>query len=154
MGARLVKFGFNPTENEQIDAVIKVGEEKRGIIHGIVKDSKDKIVKDAVVELFEIVSPPRSLKSLTYAFTDEYGEFLFGPLSPNKNYVVKVWFNNVNVRDLIIEHEHDEPHLDKKEIQPEHDEPRCDKKEIQPEHDEPRCDKKEDEFLDDFEDEL
>lgn len=120
MGARLVKFGFKPRENEQIEAVVKVGEEKRSVIHGIVKDYKGKVVKDAVVKLFEVVYPPCGLKPITHAFTDECGQFIFGPLCPNKNYVVKVWFNDVKIRELIIEpdcddscnHKNDDKFLD------------------------------------------
>ncbi|SHH00168.1 hypothetical protein [Tepidibacter thalassicus] len=103
MGARLVKFSFTPEENEQIEAIVKVPEEKKSVIHGIVKDYKGKIVKDAVVKLFEVINPPCKFKPLTHTFTDECGQFLFGPLCPNKQYVIKVWFNDVKIKQLIIE---------------------------------------------------
>jgi hypothetical protein len=104
MGARLVKFDFCPKENEQIDAVIKVPEEKRGVIHGIVKDWKDKLVKDAVVKLFEVISKGNSynLKPIAHTFTDDLGQFLFGPLCPNKKYAIKIWFNDTKIRELIV----------------------------------------------------
>lgn len=104
MGSRLVKFSFTPGENEQIEAVIKVPEERRSIIHGIVKDHKNRNVKDAVVKLFEVLNPQEEcrLKPITHAFTDECGQFLFGPLIACKQYVIKVWINNVKIRELII----------------------------------------------------
>ena len=104
MGSRIVRFNFTPRENEQIEAVIKIPEEPRSIIHGTVKDDKNKVVKDAVVKLFELLNPhdPYSIKPLSYAFTDDYGQFLFGPLTPCKNYLIKIWVNNVKIRELVI----------------------------------------------------
>lgn len=102
MGSRLVKFNFTPEENEQIEAVIKVEKEFRSVIHGIVQDHRGKTVKDAVVKLFELIAPPCKLKPLTHTFTDECGQFLFGPLYPNKNYVIKVWIDDIKIRQLIV----------------------------------------------------
>jgi hypothetical protein len=104
MGARLVKFDIIPKENEQIEAIVKVPEEKRSVIHGVVKDWKGNVVKDAVVKLFEVTGNAKSpvLKPVTHTFTDECGQFIFGPLCPNKKYTVKVWFNDVKIRDLVI----------------------------------------------------
>lgn len=104
MGARLVKFDFVPKENEQIEAIVRIPEEKRSVIHGVVKDWRNKVVKDAVVKLFEVVGSggPNALKPLTHTFTDEYGQFLFGPLCAYKKYVIKVWFDDVRIRELVI----------------------------------------------------
>jgi hypothetical protein len=112
LGYRLAKFDFKPEENEQIEAIINIPKEPRSVIHGIVKDSKDKVVKDAVVKLFEMPNPssPCDLIPLTHTFTDECGQFLFGPLSPRKHYIIKVWINHVKIRQMIVppedEHEH------------------------------------------------
>lgn len=104
MGARLVKFDFSPEVNEQIEAVVKVPEEKRSVIHGVVKNWMGDIVRDAVVKLFEVTGNPRnySLTPITHTFTDEHGEFLFGPLCPKKKYIIKVWYNDVNIREVEI----------------------------------------------------
>lgn len=107
MGARLVKFKFTPEENEQIEAVIKVPEENRSAIHGVVLDCRNKPVKNAVVKLLIIKDPskPNTICPITHTFTDEFGQFLFGPLCPNKCYIVKVWFNDVKVREIVIKQE-------------------------------------------------
>lgn len=107
MGARLVKFEFCPGENEGLETIVKIPEDHRSVIHGIVKNNADMVVKDAVVKLFEITnsSDPYSLKPLTHTFTDDYGQFLFGPLAPNKKYLIKVWYNNIKVRELVIKPE-------------------------------------------------
>lgn len=107
MGAKLVTFNFTPKENEEIDTIITVPEEPRSIIHGVVKDSKGNATKDAVVKLFMAKSPSdmSSLKPITHTFTDEYGQFLFGPLVAGKHYVVKVWVNDVKKRDMDVNSE-------------------------------------------------
>lgn len=104
MGYRLSKICFTPGENEQIDCVIKLQWESRSVIHGVVKDCKNIVIKDAVVKLFEVVDSldKCSLKPLTHAFTDECGQFLFGPLTANKHYVIKVWVDHVNMRELVV----------------------------------------------------
>jgi len=104
MGSQVVKVEFTPGENEQIELVVKVPEEPRSIIHGIVKDDCDKVIENAVVKLFEQDNPcnPCSLKPITHTFTDKCGQFLFGPLMPNKHYVIKVWVNDVKIRRMVI----------------------------------------------------
>jgi hypothetical protein len=104
MGSRLVSFSFTPGENEQIETVIKLPQEHRSIIHGVVKNHCNKVVKDAVVKLFEFViqDDEPSLIPLTHTFTDEYGQFLFGPLAACREYVIKVWVNDVKIRELVI----------------------------------------------------
>lgn len=107
MGSRSVCFNFTPGENEQIETVIVIPEERRSIIHGIVKNHCHKVVKDAVVKLYESVvcHGEHILKPLTHTFTDECGQFVFGPLWPCKNYVIKVWVNDVKIRELVIKPE-------------------------------------------------
>lgn len=102
MGARLVKFEFCPKENEQIEATVKVPEENRSVIHGTVINCKNIPIKDAVVKLFEKIktSCGSKLIPITHTFTDNCGEFLFGPLHPNKEYALKVWYHDVNIRKI------------------------------------------------------
>lgn len=121
MGYRLIKFDFKPNENEQIEAVIKMPEEPRSVIHGVVKDCKDKLVKDAVVKLFELPKPscPCELIPLTHTFTDECGQFLFGPLSPHKHYVIKVWVNDVKIRQMLVLPDDNHPAADSGEFEEE-----------------------------------
>lgn len=104
MKSNLVKFKVTPKENEQIEAIIKVPKEKRSVIHGIVVDCEKRPIKDAVVKLLILKDPedPRSICPISHAFTDEYGQFLFGPLCPNKCYIIKVWYNDVIVKPMVI----------------------------------------------------
>lgn len=104
MGYRLVKFLVEPKENEQLELTVKLHKEPRSVIHGIVKDCDEHPIPDAVVKLFELINPsdPCSLKPLTHAFTDECGQFIFGPLWPNKKYIIKVWKDHVKITPIII----------------------------------------------------
>ena len=122
MGSRLVKFEFCPKENEQIEAVIKVPEELRSVIHGVVVDCRNKPIKDAVVKLLEVLpGNPCRMKPLTHTFTDDCGQFLFGPLQPNRKYALKVWYSNVKIRELIITPDNDNDHCDDQECHSECD---------------------------------
>ncbi|HEX9061052.1 MAG TPA: carboxypeptidase regulatory-like domain-containing protein [Clostridia bacterium] len=99
MGAKIATYSFIPKPNEQIDTVITVEEEVRSMIFGIVKDCRGKLVKDAVVKLFRAKDCDNRclLQPITHTFTDECGQFFFGPLMPGKKYVVKVWVNDVKI---------------------------------------------------------
>lgn len=104
MGSRMVKVAFVPGENEQIEAVIKLPKEPRSVIHGIVKNYNNQIVENAVVKLFQVENPhnPCSMTPISHTFTDECGQFIFGPLCPGKQYVIKVWVNDIKFKELIV----------------------------------------------------
>jgi hypothetical protein len=95
-----MRFAFTPGKNERIEAVVTVPEEKRSIIHGTVYDTDGIKIKDAVVRLF-MVEEGKST-AVAHTFTDEDGEFTFGPLLSDKNYVVKVYVNGVTLRELNV----------------------------------------------------
>ncbi|WP_053956585.1 hypothetical protein [Inediibacterium massiliense] len=104
MGYRLTKFDFIPEENEQLEATLKLQKESRSVIHGVVKDECGKLVKDAVVKLFKVkkIHNLEKLIPITHTFTDEHGQFLFGPLCAHQKYLIKVWVNHVKIRELEI----------------------------------------------------
>lgn len=66
--------------------------ENRAAIHGVVKFPNGKPVKNAVVKLFKKKCfNPCDLTPVTFAFTDECGQFLFG-VDSCTDYVIKVFF--------------------------------------------------------------
>lgn len=99
--------------NEEKDLCIYLKEEKRAAIHGTVKFPNGKPVKDAVVKLFKKckkdytfpkdLAPVKDLEDskyypddcelipITFTFTDECGQFLFG-VEPCEDYVIKVFY--------------------------------------------------------------
>lgn len=84
--------GFIET-GKQFDLDIKMPEDNRNVVYGVVKDHCGKPVQDAVVKLVEISRHGR--KPITHTFTDRAGEFVFGPLCPDKSYSIVIWANKV-----------------------------------------------------------
>ena len=95
-----MKFAFTPGKNERIEAVVTIPEEQRSIVHGTVYDLDGKTIKDAVVRLF--VCAEEKTVPVADTFTDQEGEFIFGPLFAEKHYLVKVYVNGVTLRELNI----------------------------------------------------
>ena len=83
--------------NEEKDLCIELERENRAAIHGVVKFPSGKPVCGAVVKLFLTTNCDKpcekdcELIPVTFAFTDECGQFLFG-VDSCKNYVIKVFF--------------------------------------------------------------
>jgi len=82
---------------KQFDIEINLPEDKRNVIYGVILDCYHEPVKDAVVKLVEIDCEKGEdiRKPVSHTFTDEYGEFVFGPLCPDKKYSIDVWVNKV-----------------------------------------------------------
>ena len=84
---------------KQFDLDITLPRDKRNVIYGTIKDDCKEPVKDAVVKLIEIVFGKDGMKKripVSHTFTDEYGEFVFGPLCPDKEYTIDIWVNDVS----------------------------------------------------------
>ena len=84
----------------KVDGVIEKGlpEDQRDVIYGTIKNVFKEPVKNAVVKLIEIEFCKDGIKKrcpISHAFTDEYGEFVFGPLCPGKQYAIDIWVNDV-----------------------------------------------------------
>ena len=82
---------------KQFDIEINLPEDNRRVIFGIIKDSHKEYVKDAVVKLVEVATDKYGKRRLPVAhtFTNEYGEFVFGPLCADKEYSIDVWAGKV-----------------------------------------------------------
>lgn len=82
--------------NEEKDLCIFLEEERRAAIHGVVKFPNGKPVKDAIVKLFKKRNPKDccdtcDLVPITFAFTDDCGQFLFG-VDSKVDYIIKVFY--------------------------------------------------------------
>ncbi len=95
-----MKFAFTPGKNERIEAVVTIPKEQRSIVHGTVYDMDGEKIKDAVVRLY--LQEEQKLTPVSHTFSDGEGEFLFGPLASEKNYVVKVYVNGVTLREITV----------------------------------------------------
>lgn len=78
---------------KQFDLDLKLPEDDRNVVYGIIRDAHGKPVTDAVVKLVEVCQDYR--KPVSHTFTDKEGEFVFGPLCPNKSYSIEIWVNRV-----------------------------------------------------------
>ena len=82
---------------KQFDLDIRLPEDNRNVIYGIIKDSYGDPVRDAVVKLIEIVYEhgKEKRRPVSHTFTDNEGEFVFGPLCERKVYAIQIWANAV-----------------------------------------------------------
>lgn len=88
--------GFK-SNGKQFDIDVTLPEDNRNVIFGTIKDCYKEPVKDAVVKLIEIVIKDgrKERVPVSHTFTDKYGEFVFGPLCPDKKYAIDIWVNDV-----------------------------------------------------------
>ncbi len=94
------KFYFKPTKGEWIQTTVSPDSDSDSGIYGTVEE-KGKAVKDALVLLF------RAEGEITGGFisaviTGSEGEFAFGPLIPGQLYVIKVFKDQLKLRELEI----------------------------------------------------
>lgn len=84
-------------DGKQFDLDITLCNDHRDVIYGVVKDCFKEPVKDAVVKLVEVDYKygKKELKPVSHTFTDDDGEFVFGPLCPGKKYAIDIWANSV-----------------------------------------------------------
>ena len=82
---------------KQFDLDIVLPEDDRNVVYGIIKDRHHEPVKDAVVKLIEVDFKDGRIerKPVSHTFTDEEGEFVFGPLCPDRKYELQIWVNKV-----------------------------------------------------------
>ena len=84
-------------KGKQYDIEITLPEDKRNVIYGVVLDDCKDPVENAVVKLIEVdyKMGKETRKPVSHTFTDEEGEFVFGPLCPDKEYAIQIWKDEV-----------------------------------------------------------
>lgn len=92
MGWKLKRVEVKLEHNEEQDLCLVLAPEKRAAIHGVVKFPDGTPAKNAVVKLFKKkCSDACDLIPVTFTFTDECGQFLFG-VDSCVDYVIKIFF--------------------------------------------------------------
>ncbi len=83
---------------KQFDLDITLPEDNRNVIYGVIRDCYKEPVCDAVVKLIEVTCEcgKEERKPVSHTFTDKNGEFVFGPLCPNRYYEIQIWVNKVD----------------------------------------------------------
>lgn len=84
-------------KGKQFDLDITLPEDHRNVIYGVVKNCFKEPVEDAVVKLVEVAYEcgKKERLPITHTFTDKHGEFVFGPLCPDKEYAIEIFVNDV-----------------------------------------------------------
>ena len=82
---------------KEFDLEIKLPEDNRNVIFGVVKNCYNEPVEDAVVKLIEVEYDcgKKERHPVTHTFTDKHGEFVFSPLCPGKEYALEIFVNDV-----------------------------------------------------------
>ena len=85
-------------DGKQFDIDITLPKDNRNVIFGTIKNVYKEPIEDAVVKLIEIKCGKDGRKErlpVSHTFTNENGEFVFGPLCPDKEYAIDFWANAV-----------------------------------------------------------
>lgn len=147
---------------KQFDLDITLPKDNRNVIYGIIRDCHKEPIRDAVVKLIEVIRKDcekEERRPVSHTFTDKEGEFVFGPLCPDKYYEIQIWVDRVKHAKICATCDHEGACLKgvdidcKKTHKPckEHDDnyKPCDKKcDEHKEHECKPCDKKCDEHKD------
>ena len=80
---------------KQFDLDISLPEDNRDVIYGVIRDCFKEPICDAVVKLTEVAYDcgKEIRKPIGHTFTDKEGEFVFGPLCPDRHYAIQIWAN-------------------------------------------------------------
>ena len=81
---------------KQFDLDITLPDDNRDVIYGVIKNCYKEPIVDAVVKLTEVSYEhgKEERKPIGHTFTDKEGEFVFGPLCPNRKYAIQIWKND------------------------------------------------------------
>ena len=97
------------TTGKQFDLDITLPKDNRNVIFGVIRDFDKEPVRDAVVKLIEVVKTHCGKEERTpvsHTFTDKDGEFVFGPLCPDKFYEIQIWVNEVKHKKICVTRNH------------------------------------------------
>ena len=95
------KFYLLPGRGEQVTTIVTAQPEEHSAIFGRVVDKKGNPISEALVLLLS--APEAEPGALVARFiTDEDGHFMFGPVESGALYQIKVYKNEINVRELEI----------------------------------------------------
>ncbi len=95
----VAKFYFKPSDGEQVETTVTLENEKAAAICGTVRDKAGARVGGALVTLFR---SEQDKKLIDRQFTDDEGQFSFGPLEGSVLYLIKVYKNSIKLRELEI----------------------------------------------------
>lgn len=90
-------FFVKPSPHEIVQTTVSLAADQRPALIGTVIGTDDKPVDAALVTIYRADAPHTPIGAL---YTDDVGQFAFGPLSPGQLYQVKVFKAGDNIREL------------------------------------------------------
>ncbi len=93
-------FYVKPSENELIETVIHIKPDPRPALLGSVLNEAGKPVAGALVAVYRSGGGGAPDVPIGSLYTDEFGQFAFGPLDSGKLYLVRVYQNDGQIRTL------------------------------------------------------
>jgi len=115
-------------KGKQFDVEVNMADDNRDVVFGVIKDFRDEPVENAVVKLIEIDEFDKDdRKPVSHTFTNEDGEFVFGPLCPDKSYEILFWASKVKHVKICAETKRKGECLKGKKLE-------CPKKSVRPEN--------------------
>ena len=107
------------SNGKQFDIDITLPKDNRNVIFGTIKNDYKEPVEDAVVKLIEIKYGKDCKKErlpFSHTFTNDNGEFVFGPLCPDKEYAIDIWVDDVRHYKICAKIEKDTDCLKEKPV--------------------------------------
>lgn len=95
-------FYIKPSAGEIIETLLQLEPDKHSILCCTVKGKDGKPVSGALALLLSGTQNHEQLTLLQQSFTDDSGQFVFGPLEPDTLYQIKVFKNSIKLRELEI----------------------------------------------------
>ena len=90
-------FYVKPAAHEVVETTVALSADQRPALVGTVLGTDDKAVSAALVTIYCADAPETPVGAL---YSDEQGQFAFGPLEPGRLYHVKVFKRSDNIRAL------------------------------------------------------
>lgn len=90
-------FFVKPAAHEVVETTVALSADQRPALLGTVLGADGKAASGALVTLYCADAPETPVGAL---YTDEQGQFAFGPLEPGRLYHVKVFKRSDNIRAL------------------------------------------------------
>ena len=93
----VVKVDGLIASGKQFDIDVNLPKDDRNVVYGVVRNYYKEPVENAVVKLIEVCYDHghEERKPVSHTFTNEAGEFVFGPLCPDKFYEINIWVDQV-----------------------------------------------------------
>ena len=94
---KILKIDGFIEKGTQYDLEITLPEDNRDLIYGVIKDCHGDPIENAAIKLVEVCYEygEKELKPVSHTFSDKQGEFVFGPLCPDREYTVQIWVDRV-----------------------------------------------------------